>query len=182
MPTVNLYFVTILLAFMMYLKSSFSQCSVSDVFFAYIPYILSDAFAITIIGISSGRSRPSVRGGQVIQSLRWGATRSKKKKLDLRASVWSKNKGGGAGPFLDPPLIRNSIAGGSLHLSLCYFVSSYKRTIFYSAERSESEQKVICVRFSLPSSPSIHQKRLLPKVVFLSFAFNLSLRNDGWFT
>ena len=47
-----------------------------------------------------------------------------KKKLDLRASVWSKNKGGGgvgAGPFLDPPLIRNSIGGGSLHLSLLLF-------------------------------------------------------------
>ena len=27
----------------------------------------------------------------------------------------------GAGPFLDPPLIRNSIGGGSLHLSLLLF-------------------------------------------------------------
>ena len=137
-------------------------------FFAYIPYILSDAFAITIIGISNGGSRPSVRGGgPVIQTLRWRrGTRSKKKNLDLRASVWSKNKGGGAGPFLDPPLIRNSIAGGSLHLSLCYFVSSYKRNIFCSAERSDSEKKVICLCFSLPSSPSIPQKRLLPKVIF----------------
>ena len=74
---------------------------------------------------------PELRGG--------GGPGLKKKNLDLRASVWSKNKGGGAGPFLDPPLIRNSIAGGSLHLSLCYFVSSYKRNIFYSAERSDSE-------------------------------------------
>ena len=71
MPTVNLYFVNTLLALTMYLKSSFSYCSVSDVFFAYIPYFLSDAFTITIIGISSGGSRPSVRGGRaVIQTLR----------------------------------------------------------------------------------------------------------------
>ena len=166
MPTVNLYFVTILLALMMYLKSSFSQCSVS-VFFPDFSDILSDAFAITITGISSGGSRPSVKGGPVIQTLRQGGTRSKKNNLDLRAPVWSKKKGGGrGGPFLDPPLIRNSIAGGSLHLSLCYFVSSYKRNIFYSAERSDSEKKVICLRFSLPSSPSIPQKRLQPKVIF----------------
>ena len=32
-------------------------------FFAYIPYFLSDAFAMAVIGISSGGSRPSVRGG-----------------------------------------------------------------------------------------------------------------------
>ena len=32
-------------------------------FFAYIPYFLSDAFAITVIGISSGGCRPSVSGG-----------------------------------------------------------------------------------------------------------------------
>ena len=49
---------------------------------------------------------------------------SLKKKNGPSASVWSKNKGGGgggAGPFLDPPLIRNSIGGGSLHLSLLLF-------------------------------------------------------------
>ena len=167
MPTVNLYFVTILLALMMYLKSSFSQCSVSDVFFAYIPYILSDAFAITVIGISSGGSRPSVRGDPVIQTLRWGGgTRSKKKIWTFGPQFGLKRREEGGGAFLDPPLIRNSIAGGSLHLSLCYFVSSYKRNIFYSAERSDSEQKVICLRFSLPSSPSIPQKRLQPKVIF----------------
>ena len=141
-------------------------------FFAYIPYFLSDAFAMAVIGISSGGSRPSVRGGggggPVIQTLRWRrGSRSKKKNLDLRASVWSKNKGGGAGPFLDPPLIRNSIAGGSLHLSLCYFVSSYKRNIFYSAERSDSEKKVICLRFSLPSSPSIPRNACYQKSFFI---------------
>ena len=163
MPTVNLYFVNILLALMMYLKSSFSYCSVS-VFFTYIPYFLSDAFAITIIGISSGGSRPSVKGGPVIQTLRQGGTRSKKKNWTFGPQFGLKRREGGA--FLDPPLIRNSIAGDSLHLSLCYFVSSYKRNIFYSAERSDSEQKVICLRFSLPSSPSIPQKRLLPKVIF----------------
>ena len=159
MPTVNLYFVNILFALMMYLKSSFSQCSVSDVFFAYIPYFLSDAFAITIIGVSNGGSRPSVRGAQ---SSRGPGV--KKKIWTFGPQFGIKRREGG--PFLDPPLIRNSIAGGSLLLSLCYFVSSYKRNIFYSAERSDSEQKVICLRFSLPSSPSIPQKRLLSKVIF----------------
>ena len=32
-------------------------------FLTYIPYFLSDAFTITIIAISNGGSRPSVRGG-----------------------------------------------------------------------------------------------------------------------
>ena len=166
MPTVNLYFVNILLALMMYLKSSFSYCSVSDVFFAYIPYFLSDAFTITIIGISSGGSRPSVRGGRaVIQTLRQGGTRSKKKNWTFGPQFGLKRREGGA--FLDPPLIRNSIAGGSLHLSLCYFVSSYKRSIFYQDERSDSEQKVICLRFSLPSSPSIPRNACNQKSFFI---------------
>ena len=89
----------------------------------------------------------------------------------------------GPSPFLDPLLVRNSIGGGSLHLSLLLFCLLILITEIFSIRMSvaiENRKRVVSAfRFPLrPQSP----RNAWYQSHFLSFAFNLSLRNDGWFT
>ena len=56
-------------------------------------------------GMTVAVANPDLRGGPVIQTLRYGGAVSKHFFSALRASVWSKNKG--RPPPLDPQLSRN---------------------------------------------------------------------------
>ena len=68
--------------------------------------------------LHSGRSRPSEKGGRGVVIRPWDEVGGRTPRIFfsvLRASFWSKNKGGGAGPPappLDPPLLQWMGRGG----------------------------------------------------------------------
>ena len=81
-----------------------TKCPVAFFFFVIYKYYFGSA-------LTSGRSRPSDKGGPVILTLRKGGRRGAVLKISfsaLRASVWSKNKGG-PGPPGPLPWIRRCL-------------------------------------------------------------------------